>query len=50
MKVYELIQELSKYDAEQEVEINVILDDVLTTVRVREDLEENEDSFRVVLF
>lgn len=44
MKVYEMIQELTKYDADQEVEINVVADGYSTTVEVDEDVKDGEET------
>lgn len=43
MKVYEMIQELAQYEADQEVEINVVADELPVTVVVGEDTEEGEE-------
>lgn len=44
MTVYELIQELSQYEAGQEVEINVCADELPVTVQVHETVEEDEET------
>lgn len=44
MTVYEMIQELAQYKADQEVEINVVADGYRTEVIVEEDVRENEET------
>lgn len=43
MTVYEMIQELSKYDADSEVEINVYFNNFYTEGISREDVNEGEE-------
>lgn len=43
MKVYEMIQELAQYEADQEVEINVVADRYRVTAEVEEDTEKGEE-------
>lgn len=43
MTVYELIQELVQYEADQEVEINVAADEFPVTVVVGQDTQEGEE-------
>lgn len=43
MTVYEMIQELSKYDADSEVEINVYSNNFYTEGISREDVNEGEE-------
>lgn len=43
MTVYEMIQELAQYEADQEVEINVVADEFPVTVVVGEDTQEGEE-------
>lgn len=43
MTVYEMIQELTQYDADQEVEINVIADGYTVSVTTDEQGEEYEE-------
>ncbi len=42
MKVYELIQELAQYEADQDVYINVVAEKYPLTVEVEEDVAEGE--------
>lgn len=44
MTVYEMIQELSQYDADTEVEINVVADEYRTSVEVKEDVKDGEET------
>lgn len=44
MTVYEMIQELSKYDADKDVEINVVADEYRSTAEVEEDVEEERET------
>lgn len=45
MTVYEMIQELVQYDADTEVEVNVVTDDDYeTTVTVEEDVKDGEET------
>lgn len=45
MTVYEMIQELAQYDADLDVEVNVVTDDDYeTTVTVKEDVEDGEET------
>lgn len=44
MTVYEMIQELSKYDADKDVEINVVADEYRATVEVEEDVKDGEET------
>ena len=44
MTVYELIQELAQYEADQEVEINVVADEYSATVQVQEDVSDGEET------
>lgn len=44
MTVYEMIQELSQYDSNTEVEINVVADEYRATVQVEEDVKEGEET------
>lgn len=44
MTVYEMIQELSKHDADKDVEINVVADEYRTTVQVEEDVKDGEET------
>lgn len=42
MTVYEMIQYLSQYDSNTEIEINVVADEYRATVQVEEDVKEGE--------
>lgn len=44
MTVYEIIQELAQYEADQEVEINVTTDEYRATVEVEEDVRGGEET------
>ncbi len=44
MTVYEMIQKLSKYDADLDVEINAYSENYRTTVEVEEDVKEGEET------
>lgn len=44
MTVYEMIQELSKYDADLDVEINAYSENYRTTVEVEEDVKEGQET------
>lgn len=44
MTVYEMIQELARYEADQEVEINVVADEYRATVQVEEDVKDGEET------
>lgn len=44
MTVYEMIQKLSKYDADLEVEINAYSENYRATVEVEEDVKEGEET------
>lgn len=44
MTVYEMIQELARYDANCKVEINVTTDDYKATVKVEEDVSDGEET------
>lgn len=44
MTVYEMIQELSQYDAGTEVEINAFADEYRATVEVKEDVKDGEET------
>lgn len=44
MTVYEMIQELAQYDADTEVEIDVIANDYEMTVEVEEDVKDGEET------
>lgn len=44
MAVYEMIQKLSKYDADLDVEINAYSENYRTTVEVEEDVKEGEET------
>lgn len=44
MTVYEMIQELSKYDADTDIEINAYSYDYRADVEVEEDVKESEET------
>ena len=44
MTVYEMIQNLSKYDADLDVEINAYSENYRATVEVEEDVKEGEET------
>lgn len=44
MTVYEMIRELTQYDADLDVEINVTADDYEATVEVEEDVKDGEET------
>lgn len=44
MTVYEMIQELAQYEADREVEINVVADEYRATVQVEEDVKDGEET------
>lgn len=44
MTVYEMIQKLSKYDADLDVEINAYSENYRTTVEVEEDVKEGKET------
>ena len=50
MTVYEMIQDLAQYEADQEVEINVVADEFPVTVTVGEDTQEGEEIDTEVYF
>lgn len=50
MTVYEMIQELAQYEADREVEINVVAYELPVTVAVVEDVKDGEEIDTIVDF